>query len=413
MSDKQAEFLRVVLVDEEFPYPINSGKRIRTLNLVKELAKKHRILYVAQANQEPSELDSAKEYLNELGVETLEVPRAIPSKSGIGFYARLFVNLFSKMPYSVISHQNPKLHAALKKISQTKKVDIWHCEWTPYLEYFRRLDVKPVVVTAHNVESLIWKRYAESETSIIKSWYIKKQWKKFELFEKWAFHRADKIVTVSEQDSSLAKIEFGAASVGVVENGVDFEAFSSHGEPRLENSILFLGSLDWRPNLDGLQHFIRTSFSKVLKEYPEVTLKIVGRNAPSWLLSLGERDSHIEVHSNVPDAKPFLCEATIMVVPLRIGGGSRLKIIEAAANQLPVVTTKIGAEGLNFKHDEEYFYSEDIEHLHIPLIKALSNAGSRKEVAKKAFEKASKEYGWDRLATVQDSIWRSVCSIKD
>src|SRR5215470_4710971 len=148
--------LRVAVIDEELPFPLNSGKRIRTLNLLKRLASRHRITYICHRNADADEARKAERHLLECGIEPVIVERSVPRKSGLGFYARLTANLFSPLPYSVASHTSRALKDAVRKYAANHSVDLWQCEWTPYAETLRGLPGACRVVMAHNIESQIW-----------------------------------------------------------------------------------------------------------------------------------------------------------------------------------------------------------------------------------------------------------------
>src|SRR5262245_48635901 len=159
--------LRVAVLDEELPFPLTSGKRIRTFNLLARLAARHRVTILCHRNPDAVEAAAADETFRRLGIETIIVERTIPRKSGAGFYARLAGNLLSPLPYSVATHASPGLARAVRDLVANQRVDLWHCEWTPYAEALRfglgaRLAAARWVVMAHNVESLIWRRYLES-----------------------------------------------------------------------------------------------------------------------------------------------------------------------------------------------------------------------------------------------------------
>ena len=395
----------VAIVDEEFPYPVNSGKRIRTLNLVKRLAESYDVRYIAHQNADDSELAKAIEYFAKIGIKTTQIPRKIQVKSGLQFYAKLGANLFSSLPYSVSSHTSQGMRREIERLDASGDIDLWHCEWTPYAELFRDLKTKPLVIAAHNVESLIWQRYTESETNPLKRWYIKKQWKKFEAFERWAFSRATRSIMVSEPDAILARDHFGAKNLDVVENGVDVQKYQSLERERNPKEMIFLGSLDWRPNLDGLALFLDTVMPELAKQEPDLIFSIVGRKPPEWLIQRADSDPQIQLHADVPEVLPYLSRAGFMVVPLRVGGGSRLKIIEAAANGLPVVSTRVGAEGLEFKPTDDYFASESIETLTAPILKALNEPQLAIEAAHRAKQLAEQQYDWDALAQRQAASW--------
>ena len=180
--------LHIAVLDEELPFPLNSGKRLRTFNLLRRLAQRHRITYLCHRNANADEAVSARQALMDVGIQPVVVEYAIPAKSGLGFYARLFGNLFSSLPYSVATHTSRALRQAVHQLAATDPPDLWHCEWTPYAQTLRHFHGKPIpwLVMAHNLESLIWQRYMETEAHPLKRWYIRQQWRKYEAFERWA-----------------------------------------------------------------------------------------------------------------------------------------------------------------------------------------------------------------------------------
>src|SRR5262249_42068209 len=131
--------MHIAILDEELPFPMTSGKRIRTLNLLQRLATRHRLTYICHRNADRVELLTAVKHFRGLGIETIVVDRAVPPKSGPAFYARLVRNLLSPWPYSVESHASPELNLAVRQFAAANPVDLWHCEWTPYAQAMRTL----------------------------------------------------------------------------------------------------------------------------------------------------------------------------------------------------------------------------------------------------------------------------------
>src|SRR5207244_179714 len=141
------------------------------------------------------------------GIRTVVVDRPVPPRSGVGFYARLAANLFSPLPYSVASHQSADLRAALSRLAAEDPVDLWHCEWTPYAESLGAVP-GPRLIMAHNVESVIWERYRHTESNPLKRWYITRQWRKYQRFERRAVRQADLTVAVSPADAECFQSDF-------------------------------------------------------------------------------------------------------------------------------------------------------------------------------------------------------------
>jgi glycosyltransferase involved in cell wall biosynthesis len=406
LSTRCLSALRVVMVDEELPYPPTSGKRIRTLNLTLRLAQRHRLTYVCHRNADAEESRQAAAFFAEHGIETRVVERAVPPKSGPRFYMRLAANLLSPLPYSVASHQSLDLRHALAEIARTRRVDVWHCEWTPYAETLRGIATGRRVVMAHNVESTIWQRYYETESNPLRRWYIGRQWRKFQRFERRILSEVEHTIAVSDTDARRLRMDFGVARVAVVENGVDTEYFQPQARWRQPGRLLFLGSLDWRPNLDGVRLLLERVFPAVRAAEPTASLCIVGRNPPEELRRRIAAMPGVELHANVPDVRPFLADCSLLVVPLRIGGGSRLKILEALASGVPVVSTRVGAEGLCLEAGQDLTVVEDIGDLTNALIAAVRHPDVLQEQCERGREKVLDHYDWDRLAEQLEQVWR-------
>lgn len=399
--------LHVVIIDEELPYPLTSGKRIRSANLVTRLARRHRVTYVCHRNSSANEAAAAREYFEDRGIATIVVDRRVPPQRGLGFYWRLAANLLSPLPYSVASHTSRELNQTVADLAARERVDLWQCEWTPYAAAMRGLPGARWVVMAHNVESLIWQRYYETEQHPLRRWYIEKQWRKFAAFERAAFAAASCTIAVSDADAELAERDFGAQQVAVVDNGVDTQFFTPGDGPREAERLLFLGSLDWRPNQDGVRHFLERVFPLVRQGAPRCELDIVGRNPPPWLTALVAATPGARLSANVTDVRPWLRSATLMVTPLRIGGGSRLKILESLACELPVVSTTVGCEGLELEAGRHLAVADAPEDFASCVLARIRDRSGSAQQARAGREVVLQRYDWDALADRLDEVWRT------
>jgi glycosyltransferase involved in cell wall biosynthesis len=397
--------LRVVIVDEELPYPPTSGKRIRALNLTLRLARRHRLTYLCHRNADPAEAELAREHFARHGVETVIVDRAVPPRSGLRFFLRLGLNLFSSLPYSVASHNSRSLRRAIRELAQRQPVDLWHCEWSPYAEPLRCLPDACRVVTAQNVESLIWQRYYETETNALKRWYIGRQWRKFRRFEQNTLRGVNRTVAVTAEDAALFERDFGVERVEVVDNGVDTAFYQPLDLPRDPKQLLFLGSLDWRPNLDAVDQLLTHVLPEARRAWPAVTCAIVGRNPPAGLRRRISETPGVTLHADVADVRPYLATSAMLVVPLRIGGGSRLKILEALAMGLPVVSTRIGAEGLCLEDGRHLTVRESIHELVGAVLEALREPATARFRAAEGRRLVRQRYDWDALADRLEEVW--------
>ena len=405
--------MHAVIVDEELPYPPTSGKRIRIFNLVKQLAQRHEMTLICHRNADPQEARAAEAYFRDQKIETVLVDRRSVPTSGhfqaLRFRARIAFNLLSSVPYSVQWNHCPRLRDAVRQYAAKRAVDIWQCEWAPYARVLMGLAGARWVMMAHDIQSRTWERCYRSEENPLKRWYIGQQWHKYRRYERRVFTQAPLTITVTREDAEQARQEFSARRTAVVDNGVDVAQYAAaecrSGTSRSSGDILFLGNLSWRPNIDAVQTLLEKVFPQVLAEVPAARLCIVGRQPPQWLLQRCQSVRNVEVHADVPDVRPFLYRCGAMAVPLRIGSGSRLKILEALATELPVVSTKVGAEGLCLLPGIHFAEAENPHDMASVLIRWIRNPESTREMVRAGRCVIEDQYDWHILATKMEEAW--------
>jgi polysaccharide biosynthesis protein PslH len=397
--------MHTVIVDGDVSYPPTSGKRLRTLNLMCRMARRHRLTYIARSDGGPS-ARAASEYLIDHGIEPILVTAPLAEKKGPLFFGRLAANLCSDLPYSIASHRSVAMRRAVEEYAARHEVDLWQFEWLPYKENLRQRGARKLVV-AHNVEALLWKRYYENASGAAQRFFLRRQWQRMLRYERRHYPLVDWVVAVSDQDGEILHRDFGAAQVGVVENGIDRHFYEALDGTHRPDQILFLGALDWRPNLDGLDVLVSDIFPRVRAEVPSATLCIVGRNPPDCLVKKVQACAGVTLHADVPDVRPFLGEAGMMVVPLRIGGGSRLKILESLAAGLPVVSTSVGAEGLCLTGGQHFVQADTPAELAEALVSAIRYPDPLRAMAKRGRAVVLDRYDWDCLANKLDKIWQN------
>ena len=192
----------------------------------------------------------------------------------------------------------------------------------------------------------------------------------------------------------------------MVDNGVDCASSSPipvWSATRI--SILFLGSLDWRPNLDAVRLLLDDIFPRVKAQEPRATLQIVGRKPVDWLRRQVAELPGVELHADVPDVRPFVASAGMLAVPLRIGGGSRLKILEALAGSLPVITTRIGVEGLHLDREQHVTVADAPADMASGIIEMMKNPSHARTQAERGRQKVLERYDWSGLADQLESVW--------
>jgi len=208
------------------------------------------------------------------------------------------------------------------------------------------------------VEAQILRRHADLAPGRLKRWYMKRQWYKMIRFEKDCGLQFDAVIAVSEQDKALFEREYGWKHIRAIDTAVDEEFFHNDGSSEVPGRVMFLGSMDWMPNQDGVRWFVREVWPAVFATQPQATFHIVGRSPPADIRALATSPG-VSVVGGVPDVRPHLAAASVVVVPLLVGGGTRLKIYEAMAMDRAVVSTGIGAEGLPVIPGVHYLRADD------------------------------------------------------
>lgn len=389
--------LRVLVLDEYFPYPPDSGKPIRSWNLLSRLAARHDITFICHGHLSPDQINAAR--AANIRVESVNV---IPPDTGIALYGKLLLNLFSRYPYSVSKHYTARFQQKTDALLARESFDLVHCEWTPYARYVKHARV-PTLVATHNIESQIWRRRAERTGNPLGKIFFRLQAAKMERFERAALSAATAVTGVSAADASQAKA-WGAKHSSVVDNGVDLERFSPQGEGDGHRAV-FVGALDWFPNVDAVQYFAEAILPELQRVAPGITTKIIGRKSPESLKKFLEGRTGMEFAGEVPDTRPHLTEAGVVIVPLRIGGGSRLKILEALAMSKAVVSTTIGAEGLAVTSGKNILLADTPREFASAMEELASSPRLRKELGAAGRTLVEQSYGWEALSRKAEQAW--------
>jgi glycosyltransferase involved in cell wall biosynthesis len=403
--------LKIVIVNEGVGYPPTGGNWLRTLNLMLPLARRHEITYVCRGAKDEQDEQIARSFYAENGIRIRICGEPPADKNGPSFYARLAANLASRFPYSIASHRSQSVRSEIRRLANSENIDIFQFEALGYADALAGTGARTIVM-AHNVESLIWERLHKTERQRVKRWFIRDQLRKYERYERAVMQDASRVVAVSREDAALLRERFGVSNPAVVDNGVDVNYFASISVTRRPDpkQILFLGSLDWRPNLDAIDVLLGRVMPQVLAAEPDAHLAIVGRKPSPALVRRLRREPNVELHADVEDVRPYLARSAVMAVPLRIGGGSRLKILEAIASGLPVVSTRIGCEGLIFEPGRDLSVVESEDHMAAALVETIRNPARAAEMVRSGRTVIDSHYDWSQLADRLERVWFDLAS---
>jgi glycosyltransferase involved in cell wall biosynthesis len=228
---------------------------------------------------------------------------------------------------------------------------------------------------------------------------MREQWRRMRRFEGQECARFEHVIAVSEEDAALLKRDYALGDVSAVPTGVDTEYFAPSGTiERVDNELVFTGSMDWLPNEDAMQWFTAEIWPLVRTRIPNAKLSIVGRTPSAAVKELAVRHPGVTVTGSVPDVRPYLERGSVFIIPLRIGGGTRLKVFEAMAMEIPVVSTRVGVEGLPLNDGREYIAADHAQSFADVLVRLLQNSAQRKALAHAAAARVRSEFGWSEVA---------------
>ncbi|MBI5775195.1 MAG: glycosyltransferase [Verrucomicrobia bacterium] len=391
-------------------HPPDTGGKLRTFNMVKELRKRHHVTFLALC---PDGTDEAhKRAASEYSHKQIWIPWRETRKRSAKFYGELAANQFcSRLPFAVAKYKSAAWTEAIRREDATGRHDVIVCDFLAPAVNLHAAGFKPqtrTLIFQHNVESLIWKRTFDTAKGAAQRFYFHGQWRRMEAFERAACAAVDGVVTVSDEDSRILREEMGLKNVlGAVPTGVDVDFFQPPTGVRTPCSLVFLGSMDWMPNIDGICWFADEVWPLVKKNSPDATLTIVGRKPTDKVRQLAARDSSIIVTGTVDDVRPHLARAQAMVVPLRVGGGTRIKIFEAMATGIPVISTRIGAEGLPVKHGETILLADEPADFAEQTASLFRQPEHGIRLGQAALELVRRDYSWSSVNAVFEGYLRS------
>lgn len=364
--------------------------------MLKHLKRDHEVTYLSfvRRDDSPEALEKSSEYCQRL----ITIPISEPRKFGARFYYDLTVSLASPLPYAIRKYGSTAMRRAIEIETSERDYDVVVCDFlATTINLPRELDCATVLFQ-HNVESTIWRRHFETEKQGLKRAFLKTQWRKMLPYERKSCREFDAVIAVSDVDRDQMRKEFGIAHVYDVPTGVDTSFFSPVETTRGPFELVFTGSMDWIPNQDAILYFADKILPIISREIPECKLTVVGRNPGAALMQLERTNPRIKITGRVEDIRPYVARAAAYVVPIRIGGGTRLKIYEAMAMGMPVISTSVGAEGLPVRNGAELLLADEPREFARAVMRVLGDESLAGMLGENARAVVCEKFGWDRAA---------------
>jgi len=401
-SPDDVNFMRILWVKAGGLVPPDTGGKIRSYHILRELAKRHSVTFFSFYAEHPGDIH---QQLTQFFERVICIPLRIPiprSRGEIFHFARY---MFSPMPYSVAKHSQPKVVAALSNLLEADSYDVIICDFVVAAGVIPWASSCPKILFTHNVEAQIWRRHFELASSPIWKGLAWHQYRKMLRYELLCLQNARHVLTVSENDKDVFARSIQRNRITVIPTGVDTEYFRPVGvDVGQPPELVFTGSMDWLPNVDAILYFARDILPLIRREIPHVTITVAGRLPSSRVLALAHADTHIRVTGGVDDIRPYIAKASVYVVPLRIGGGTRLKIFEAMAMGKATVSTTIGAEGLPVTDGKEILIADSPESFARAVVSLLRQPELRRQLGSSARQLVEQNYGWSAVSDLFDAV---------
>lgn len=378
--------------------PLDSGGKLRTYNILRHLCATHDVTYLSYYGGTRDQ-DCEREILQYFP-GTVSVCTEEPETTGFARYLDYFRRLPSRAPYSVSKFTAPRVQQKVADWISQRRFDVAVCDFLASALNFPKDLAVPTVLFQHNVESLLWKRRAQYETDRLERWISKIEYTKMARFEPAQVRRFHRVLAVSDQDRSAMSGMIDPERITVIPTGVDLERYNYDRSLQPKGPlVVFTGSMDWAPNIDAVEYFCRDIWPHVLGKVPEARFRIVGRDPRIRVQNLAS--ASVEVTGTVPSIVDHLRDAAVLVVPLRIGGGTRIKIYEGMAMGKATVSTSVGAEGLDVHQGHDILLADDPQRFAEHVVTLLCDQKTRREYEAAAAATAQ-QYDWsvitERLA---------------
>lgn len=386
--------MKILWVCPGFLHPTTKGGQIRTLETLRELHRRHEIHFAALADPlTPEGTERSSEY----STRSYAIPHSVPGRDNWAFYAQALGGFFSSMPLAVSRFQSQAMRKRIEELVKEHRFDVVVCDFLAAAVNFSNL--RDVVLFEHNVESALWDRHVENAPTRLHRVLYRQQAGRMFAYERGVCRQVRQVIAVSDADVERIRALYGVESVQAVPTGVDVDYFAPPEDPpAVTADLVFMGSMDWVPNVDGMLYFVEQVWPRITAEIPECRLDIVGRRPTKSILALPQRYPGITVTGTVPDVRPYLWRSKVSIVPLRIGGGTRLKIFESMAASKPVVSTTVGAEGLPLVSGESILLADDPEMFAQSCVRLLQDASLRDSIARTGRGLVASEFSWSAAA---------------
>jgi polysaccharide biosynthesis protein PslH len=388
--------MRILWICPTLLHPTINGSQIRTLGILRHLSRNNEIHFVGTARR-----DQTTQQRDEYCAEVYAFPHQPPRRSSPRFAVDALLNVFSDIPLNVARYASRPALECVTRLLSANTYDAVVVDFLLSVPNLPAAALESAVLFQHNVEACIMGRLATEAKSAPRRAYLSYVTRRLERYEKEVCSRVRHVITVSQADSAYIENRYGVKSTTPVPTGVNvrhFERPDGAVPSGPESDLVFIGSLDYLPNVEGVHWFVARVLPLIHAARPATTVSLVGKSPVQSIGEMGAKDARIRVTGTVPDIRPYLWNASVSVVPLFAGSGTRLKIYEAMATGTAVVSTTVGAEGLAHTDGTDLVLADSPETFAAACLDLLEHRERRDSIARAGYTLVKDRFDWSAVA---------------
>ncbi len=406
--------MKILFLSQIVPYPPHGGVLQRGYNIVREIAKYNDVYLLAFVH--PDILNS-EELVNESRnvltkhCKVVEYFSLWPKQSLYHKYLAIISGLFSSLPFSVVAHKSEHLKNKILNIMATENIDLVHFDTIALAQYRDCIGATISTLTHHNVESELMHRRALVEKNTLARHYLNREVKKLQKYEASESKKFNINLMMSSVDESKLKELSPGVNTAIIPNGVDVDYYKPiRGQEG--NAIIYTGGMNMFANCDAVLYLVKEVWPILKKAVPDIVFYIVGQDPPLEIINLAKSDSGLKVLGFVDDVRPFVAKAGVYVVPLRVGGGTRLKVLDALSQGKAIVSTSIGCEGIQIKSGKNIVIEDEPDKFANEIIALLCDNNKRSALGENARALAKSNYAWSSIGEkLQDTYLNLLATV--
>jgi glycosyltransferase involved in cell wall biosynthesis len=393
--------VKVLLLTQVLPYPPDSGPKVKTFYVLKYLARRHEVTLVSFVRGDQAEHIAALQvYCKE--IYTVQMQRGFMQNM-----AALVKSLLGNSPWMMARDDVKEMRQLVDRLAEKVHFDVAHADQLNMAQYALRVQGGKHVLDAHNALWVLYQRLAQTMANGPRRWLLERDWRLLKKYEGEICQKFDQVLTVSEEDRLSFEEAMGGKkkTIHVIPIAVDTDELQPAERDEDARHIIHIGTMYWPPNIDGMMWFLENVLPIIKDRLPEAVCDIIGARPPQQLIDFGKAHPGVNVTGYVVDPAPYLRKAAVMVVPLRAGGGMRVKILNALAQALPIVSTTLGCEGIQVMHGRHLLIADTPEEFAKATVKLIEDPSFARGLGEEGRRLIQEKYDYRTACTPLERIY--------